>query len=488
MSALVRTGCVVVALAFVSPGVGAAEITPESATAALNKAVAYFREHCSNDGGYVFRVSADGKIRQGEEPVGPHTAWLQPPGTPAVGRAYLQAYQLTREPKLLDAAKETADALIRTQLVSGGWEDALEFDSAERPKHAFRADLGPNAKAGKLKNTTTFDDNKSQSAIQFLMQLDRELGFKDARLHEATLYALDAFVKAQFPNGAWPQRYGEFPAAAEHPVRKASFPESWPREFGGVKYSSFYTLNDGTISDVITSMLDAYDVYGDQRYLDAAKRGGDFLLLAQLPEPQPGWAQQYDDAMHPVWARKFEPPALTGSESQGVLRSLMQLYRRTADKKYLEPIPRALAYYRKCVLPDGQLARFYEIGTNKPLYFTKDYVLTYSDSDMPTHYAFKVSNKLDGLEAEFQKVSETPADKLWKPATVSAPKPSKTITQKAEAAISSLNNRGAWVEQGSIKTLDGKTVETEVIESDTFIKNLTALANYIASERPGQPR
>src|SRR5690606_27390840 len=143
------------------------------------------------------------------------------------------------------------------------------------------------------------------------------------------------------------------------------------------------------------TMLLAWDIYGDERYLQAAKRGGDFFLLAQLPEPQPGWAQQYDHDMHPAWARKFEPPAVTGGESQGVMQTLMLLYRRTGDDRYLKPIPRAIAYYRSSLLPDGRLARFYELKTNRPLYFTKDYQLTYDDGDMPTHYGFKSTSRLD---------------------------------------------------------------------------------------------
>ena len=44
--------------------------------------------------------------------------------------------------------------------------------------------------------------------------------------------------------------------------------------------------------------------------------------------------------------------------SQTVLETLMLLYRRTGDRKYLEPIPVALAYLKKSVLPDGRLARY----------------------------------------------------------------------------------------------------------------------------------
>lgn len=67
----------------------------------------------------------------------------------------------------------------------------------------------------------------------------------------------------------------------------------------------------------------------------------------------------------------------------------MRLYIRTGGRKYLAPIPRALAYLKASQLPDGLLARFYELKTNKPLYFTKDYQLTHDDSDVPTHYGFK---------------------------------------------------------------------------------------------------
>ena len=54
--------------------------------------------------------------------------------------------------------------------------------------------------------------------------------------------------------------------------------------------------------------------------------------------------------MHPAWARVFEPPSVTGGESQGILRTLMVLYRETGNRKYLEPIPRALAYLKRSVL------------------------------------------------------------------------------------------------------------------------------------------
>ena len=221
----------------------------------------------------------------------------------------------------------------------------------------------------------------SQAALRLLMRVDRELQFKDEQIHEATLYALDSLLRAQYPNGAWPQRYAEFPDPSRHPVKRASYPVSWSRKWPGPEYRGHYTFNDNSISDVIDMMLEASRIYDEPKYQAAAERGGDFMLLAQMPDPQPGWAQQYDADMHPAWARIFEPPSVTGGESQGVMKTLLLLYRETGKKKYLEPIPRALDYYEKSVLPETNnpskyraracppgsicLARFYELE-NEP--------------------------------------------------------------------------------------------------------------------------
>ena len=122
--------------------------------------------------------------------------------------------------------------------------------------------------------------------------------------------------------------------------------------------------------------------------------------------------------MHPIWARRFEPPAVTGGESQDVLETLMQIYRTTGDKKYLEPIPRALAFLKKSLLADGRLARYYELKTNKPLYMTRrgdEYTLTYDDSKLPDHYGWKVDSRLEAIEREYPSLVKSatarPADR-----------------------------------------------------------------------------
>ena len=222
----------------------------------------------------------------------------------------------------------------------------------------------------------------------------------------------------------------------------ASFPESWSRTHPAQDYRAHYTFNDNTIADLIDTLIEAWHIYGDETYLDSAKRAGDFGLLAQMPEPQPAWAQQYDAGMHPAWARKFEPPAITGGESQGVMRMLMSLARSTGDRKYLEPIPRAIAYLRKSQLPSGQLARFYELTTNKPLYFTKQYELTYAGDDVPTHYGFVVASNLDAIQAEYERLKQ---------ANLPEPKPagdkrrwriSRSLRAQAERVVQQLDERG----------------------------------------------
>src|SRR5207244_5124396 len=136
----------------------------------------------------------------------------------AVGEAYLAAYERTQEPFLLDAAVETARAFVKGQLHSGGWAEFIEFDPQQRKTYAYRVDGPPTPRA---RNTTTLDDDKTQSAIRFLMRADRALGSKDSPIHEATLFALDSLIKAQYPNGAWPQRFSGPPNPADFPVIKA---------------------------------------------------------------------------------------------------------------------------------------------------------------------------------------------------------------------------------------------------------------------------
>ena len=251
-----------------------------------------------------------------------------------------------------------------------------------------------------------------------------------------------------------------------------------------MNYAGFYTLNDNAQADVIATLFEAADIYGEKRYSDSARRGGDFLILAQMPDPQPAWAQQYNAQMQPAWARKFEPASITGGESQGAIRILMDVYRQTGDKKYLEPIPRALDYLEKSQLPDGRLARFYELKTNRPLYFTKQYELVYTSDDMPTHYAFIIGSNVASAP---RKTMTSSADRSIQAEALAAAREIRTFLFAdvcRPRAIDSLDSRGAWVEPGRLRA-SGQPADgpTRVITTQTFIRNLDALGRFIVASK-----
>jgi hypothetical protein len=389
--------------------------------------------------------------------------------------AFLDAYEATEDDSCLQAAIDAAKVLLSGQLRTGGWYYHIELDPVKRLEYAYR-DV-PARKFGRRQSTTTLDDNTTEASVRFLMRLDKLLGFEDERLHEAVGFTLEALLIAQHPNGAWYQNWREFPkpsSADDYPVIAASYPQEWSRKWLN-DWPGRYYLNDNVLMDMIDVMLDAYDTYGEARYFESARHAGDFLILAQMPDPQPAWAQQYDPAMHPCWDRKFEPPAISGRESQDALSALMLLCRRTGERKYLEPVPRALQYLRASQLPDGKLARFYELQTNRPLYFTKDYQLTYDPADAPTHYAFIVESRLDQIEAEYQRILDTGPDDLW-PAPPDAPPTATEIRQ----IIDAMDERGAWVEEGVLDAHDMKP-ESGIIASATFAENVGKLSRFIAA-------
>lgn len=402
------TLCALGSLALAATLTAADPISRPEVTTALKKAATYFHGRVASHGGYAYYYSLDLAQRWGEGVGTADQIWVEPPGTPAVGIAYLKAFDATGDRFYLEAARDAGLALVYGQLQSGGWTQVIDFD----PKGSHVA-LYRNGR-GSGRNHTSLDDNQTQAALQFLARLDRALGFKDAAIHEAARFALDALLKAQFPVGAFPQGFTG-PVAA-HPPKAASYPDPWPRTWPNDKYWDYYTLNDNVAGNVADALLTAIETYGDASLRAAIARLGDFLVLAQMPEPQPAWCQQYSYEMQPIWARKFEPPAICSLESEDAIRALMKVYRLTGDKKYLAPIPRALAYLRRSRLPDGRMARYYELQTNRPLYLlrppgvsgsSKDkrgYELTYDDTNLPPHYGWKQDTAVEELEKELARL------------------------------------------------------------------------------------
>ncbi|MBV6434410.1 MAG: hypothetical protein IANPNBLG_04663 [Bryobacteraceae bacterium] len=468
---------------------GAQAVTRADAVAAMKKAAAFFHDKVSTHGGYHFAYTDDLSYGRSEHSETPNRVEVQREGTPRAGMAFLEAYDATGDRFFLDAARSVARALMAGQLCSGGWDYWIEFDPAKRKRFPYRADNNCHPAELEGRPVTTLDDNVTQACERLLMRVDKALGFSDRAIHEASLYALESLMKAQYPIGAWPQRYSEFPDPEKFPVARAGYPDDWPRKWPHANYQSYYTFNDNTISDAIDMMLEAARVYDDRRYLDSAERGGQFILLAQMPDPQPAWAQQYDARMHPAWARQFEPPSVTGGESQGILRTLLVLYRETGKRKYLEPVPRALRYLKASALPPVDhpvearsrirpgpvLARFYELKTNRPLYITKGtmihakgvptvarpdgYELSYSDASVITHYGVLVSGAaLASIEDEYKSLMAADAASIRRPEKLHGLSPwsgeSGGGVSDVGALIRSMDARGAWTEEGVIGKAD----------------------------------
>jgi hypothetical protein len=482
-------------LAAVLPAEAADDPTPAEARRALLKAVRFFHTKVARHGGYVWVYSADLAHGQGEGTAGPDRIWIQPPGTPAVGLAFLDAYAATGEAACLDAARDAARALVRTQLHSGGWAYSGTFDPDERRKHHYRVPPTrgkPDVRVGADEpggwavwrerrypaNQTVLDDDTTQSALRLLVAFDRATTFQDASVHEAAACGLKSLMAAQYPVGAWSHNYDRFPRRPpdpdHYPVKDASYPESWSRTWTKA-FAGCYMLNDRITLDCIRALLDAHAAYGEAAYREAAVRGGEFLLRARMPDPQPAWAQQYDRHMHPVWDRPFEPPAITGFESQDVLETLLLLYERTGEKRFLEAVPQSLAYLRRSLLPDGMLARFYELRTNRPLFFTKDYDLTYDRGRMPSHYAFVVASRLEGIALRYRRLVRDGPD-------AGAVEPTQAeLAAAAREAVATMDDRGAWTEPGTVRDAGGRKVATPdgTIASATFIRRAGALADYV---------
>ncbi|EMI19384.1 polysaccharide lyase family protein 10 [Rhodopirellula maiorica SM1] len=464
--------------------------------ASLHRATRLMTQQIADHGGYAWVSSVDGRFSHGEGVAGADRVWVQPPGTPAVGLAFLAAYHATGDAIHLDAAKAVGGALVQGQLQSGGWGYSIEFDPKLRARLPYRVLLkqsgaslsktfteAPTPYPGGWdvwsrrqfkSNMTLIDDDTTPCAIRFLCELDRTLKFKDATVHEAVEYALRSTMAAQYPGGAWGHNYDRFstqqPSVDHYPVISASYPESWSRTWTK-SFDGCYMLNDRITQNMVETMLFASRVYNNERYRCSALAGGDFLLRAQMPEPQPAWAQQYDRHMHPAWDRKFEPPAISGRESQDALRTLLVLFRETGETRFLEPVPRAIAYLRTCLRSDGKLARYYELKTNRPIYFNNDYQISYDDRSMPDHYAFVVDSDLEAIERDYQTLAS------GKPLVRNA----QVSDQQVADVIRSQSASGGWLEQGFVRDEQGKKVTPKegVVSSATMIANIELLSQFL---------
>ncbi len=409
----------------------------------------------STGGGWVGIYSKDLSKRYGEavyEKARPNEIWVQPPGTPTVGKTLLRAWRVTGEKRYLAAARNAGRALVWGQRTVGGWDHRVDVS------HLMPGASMPDRREGRC----TLDDDITQGAIDFLMDLDRTLD--EPWLDDGVRLGLAYLLEAQFPSGGWPQWY---------PLR------------GG--YHDYYTFNDNTINDCIRVLLDAHRQYGRAEYLEAAKRGGDFIIASQLDGPQAGWAQQYAHDLKPAWARAFEPPGVCSAVTARNIRTLLDLAVYTRDAKYLEPIPAALAWLGRSELTKGTWARLYELGTNRPIYGDRDrkihYTLEEISKERRTGYSWQGDYGVARARRLYEQVREIGLD-AWAdrqeaahtrtPSRASLAKRAPSLAPRARRAIEALDEKGRWIDD------DGR------IRCETFVRNMRALCDYAEAAEAGR--
>lgn len=482
----------ILACALLVPFANADSRRVQEAGVALKKAVVYLRS-ISTEGGYLWRYSLDLKTRAGETAATDTQVWIQPPGTPSIGMVFLEAHAATGDLEYLSAARDAAHALATGQLESGGWDYLIDFDPKESTRWYRRSDMGKlGAKeAERRRNISTYDDNNTQSAVRFLMEfVAADPG--DRVVKDALEYALKKLLEAQYPNGAWPQRYrGLAIDPAEYPVLKANLPQTYQRQYEKGGYSGHYTLNDNAQRDVMGVMLQAWHQFGRREYLEAVRRAGEFLILAQLPSPQPVWAQQYNARMEPAWARAFEPVAVCGGESVGAMQMLLDLFIEFGDEKYLEPIPRALAWYDRSEVRPGVWNRYYELHTNKPIFGDRDGKIYYALEDISeerrTHYGWQGDFGLGRFKRNYEKLQKLGRDKLLaarEPKVMSEKEKLKRLQAldgDVAKVIAAQDERGRWVTGGRLK--DRGYEFDQRIETSVFIANARVLSSYLQLAR-----
>ena len=138
----------------------------------------FFATQLAVSGGFVYAYSSDLSVRRGEGgSVEEGMVWNQPPGTPAVGGAFLRLYEFTKDPRWIAAAGAAARNMIDGQLLSGGWYNFTETVAESRARWCYRstvenADECAKIEGNKERNNGTLDDNITQSSFGFLIWYD----------------------------------------------------------------------------------------------------------------------------------------------------------------------------------------------------------------------------------------------------------------------------------------------------------------------------
>ena len=269
-----------------------------------------------------------------------------------------------------------ADNVVLYQRNSGGWPKNVDMT-------ILRVSDRPTVLKQKNKTDSTIDNGATYTQLRFLARVYSAQRQEHHR--HSFLTGLDFLLKAQYANGGWPQFYPDLTGYYKH-----------------------ITFNDGAMIGVLRLLRDVaagksdYGFVDDARRAraaDAIKRGLECILKTQVVVEgrRTVWCAQYDEVtLAPAPARKYEVVSLSGGESVDIVRFLMGFKEPSAE--IIESIESAVAWFEKTqikgikwiekqdasqpggidrvVIKDpnaGPLwARFYEIGTNRPIFVSRE--------------------------------------------------------------------------------------------------------------------
>ena len=326
---------------------------------AMKRATRFMMDVASYEGGFVWTYLPDFSRSWGELEARRSMLWVQPPGTPTVGHALLDALHATGDEDYLGAATRVGGALIAAQHPSGGWNYVHDFAGAESLAEWY-ATYGRNAwrmeEFQRHHDSSTFDDACTASATQFLLRLRLEPGLAPMPGAPAVSVALDRALRlverSQYPNGGWPQRYP-------------------PAE----NYTRLVTFNDDVLLENVRTLLMAHGALGVGGLLDPLRAAMDCVRSMQQPRPQPGWGLQHDHQGKPVGARSYEPASLVTHTTATNAALLLDFHALTGNAAYTSRASEALNWLERVALTPAQRREyggthptFVEIGTDQPLY------------------------------------------------------------------------------------------------------------------------
>ncbi len=287
---------------------------------------------------------------------------------------------------------EIADNILRYQRDNGGWPKNYDMQAIltkEQKDKVIEAKSVP---------YTTFDNCTTYSHIKYLAKACQIT--KVERYKDAALRGIDYTLSAQYPNGGWPQYF--------------------PLES---KYSRHITFNDDVMVGIMEMLKDIIDNKPYYSFVDSARRqktkfafekGLDCILKCQINDngKLTGWCQQHDEiTLRPAWARAYEPPSICNREGTGVVLFLMSIDK--PGKEVINSVQSAVKWFEDSKIPGIRVeefntppfqtplrllttdrrvvedktappiwARFYELGTHRPLFSNRQSQLLYSMAEV----------------------------------------------------------------------------------------------------------